>query len=363
MRQRLELLYTRYKKQLLTIAFLTGFTIDLLTLNSVEQVFDNIVLLWNLFLSMAAIVVMYLGIADKLGSERMSALAARYAPLVMQFALGGLFSGILIFYTRSGSLFTSWPFLLMIIAVIAGNEFIARRTQRLIFNLVVLFVALFSYLALILPVLIGKMGAWVFVGSGVLAVLVMVALIKLLARIVPRFMALNARLVVVSLGLVYVAINALYFTNVIPPIPLSLKDVGIYREVEKLDDGGYELTYEKAPWYFFWRTSEHVYRYMPSDQIFCFASVFTPTRLSTDIFHHWEYFDEEANRWMTHARLSYHIEGGRDTGFRGYTVISASREGAWRCTVETGRGQVVGREKFRIENGAPERDIVTRVNY
>jgi len=50
----------------------------------------------------------------------------------------------------------------------------------------------------------------------------------------------------------------------------------------------------------------------------------------------------------------------RGKGFRGYTFIENYTEGEWRCTVETGRGQVIGRQSFTVEEGkrAP---LVTRV--
>jgi len=148
-----------------------------------------------------------------------------------------------------------------------------------------LFIGLFSYVVLVVPVITGKMGATVFVLSGILALGIMLLYIKGLRAIVPNFMMLNLRAVFFSIGVVFFSFNFLYFTNIIPPIPLSMKDVGIYHSVIHHDTGEYEVKYEKPEWYVFWRDSDHDYRYEAGDNVYCFASVFAPARLKTDIYH------------------------------------------------------------------------------
>ena len=99
---------------------------------------------------------------------------------------------------------------------------------------------------------------------------------------------------------------------------------------------------------------------MAGDNVFCFAQVFAPTKLQTDIFHTWEYYDETADDWIEHANLSYPIAGGRDGGFRGYTLIQNFTDGKWRCSVETKRGQVLGREKFKIDSTQLPNELIVR---
>ncbi len=334
----------------LTVAFLLGFILDNLTLTRVDQVFDNAVLLGYVVLAMLSILTLYIGIAERLG-EKVSRFLRDKSPIVMQYAFGGLLSGMLIFYGRSGSLTDSWPFLLMILIVIYGNETIKNRGQRLVYNLVIFFVGLFAYVTLIVPVVLGKMGPVVFVGSGLLALIIMYVFFGLVTRIVPNYVLLQKRNVVFIIGLIYLTLNVLYFTNLIPPIPLSLKEVGIYHSVVKHDDGTYELTYEKPKWWEWYRSSDRVFHYSAGENIFCFASVFAPSRLITEVYHRWEYYDEAAGEWKDHGRYSYAIAGGRSDGYRGFTEISGYREGEWRCTVETERGQVIGREQFTIAPG------------
>jgi len=352
-------LIQKHKKHWLTIAFVLGFVVDNLTLNRVDQLFDNFVLTSYVLLAMGSLLMLYAGAAEKL-SEKMSERARNYAPLVMQYSFGGLFSGMLIFYGRAGSWYESWPFLLIILGVIFGNETMRERSQRLIFNLSVIFIGMFSYIVLLIPVVTGKMGAWIFILSGLLALFIMYWFVRVLRTIVPKFIALHQRFIVFSIGFIFALFNILYFTNVIPPIPLSLKDIGIYHSVVKFDTGEYRLTYEDTEWWEFFRDSDREFHIEDGGNIFCFASVFAPTRLSTEIYHHWEFYDEENDRWIDRSRLSYPIAGGRDGGFRGYTLITNYEEGRWRCSVETARGQALGSAVFDIVPGKSE-TLVTRV--
>jgi hypothetical protein len=268
---------------------------------------------------------------------------------------------MLIFYGRSSALFESWPYILLIILAIVGNETIKKRDERLVYNLAIFFIGLFSYVILMVPVWTGKMGALTFFLSGCLALLIMYWFIKVLTWAVPHFLQLQKRTVVFTIGLIYVGFNVLYFANIIPPIPLSLTSLGIYHSVIRYEDGRYALMYEEPPWWLPLRKSDSTFHYSEGDDIFCFASVFAPAKLETSIYHRWEYYDEAQGSWVEHALLPYDIKGGRGDGFRGYTVIESVREGKWRCTVETGRGQALGREAFTVVRGE-KGELVTRVD-
>lgn len=352
-------IFEKHKEHWLTIAFIGGFIVDNITLNRVDQLFDQIILATYVTLAMGSLILLYAATAEKF-PEKVNPFIRQYAPLVTQYAFGGLLSGMLIFYGRSGSWFTSWPFLLLILGVIYGNETIKDRVRRLIFNLAVLFVGIFSYVVLVVPVVTGVMGPWVFIGSGIIALLIMILFIRVLRFFVPRFIEIHLRSLAFVIGTIFALFNILYFTNIIPPIPLSLKDVGIYHGVVRYENGDYLLTYEKPEWWEFYRKDDAAFHYTLGDNVFCFASVFAPTRLATDIYHRWERYDEDTKKWVSHGRLTYPISGGRGEGFRGYTLISNYREGTWRCTVETERGQVLGSKKFTIEAG-PQGELITRV--
>jgi hypothetical protein len=348
------------KRHWLTVSFLFGFILDSLTLNRVDQVFDNIVLAWYIVLAMGSLLLLYAATAGKVW-EKYEWYVKEWSPFVIQYAFGGLLSGMFIFYSRSGSWWASWPFLLIILAVMVGNERLTKRSERLLLNLTMLFIGLFSYVALLVPVLAAKMGAWIFVLSGLLALLCMYGFVRLLALVVPNFMQANMRTVAFTLGVTFVTLNFLYFTNIIPPIPLSLKELGIYHTVARQENGGYALTYEKGAWYPLFNDSDKTYHDQAGDTIYCFTSVFAPTRLSIQVYHRWEQYVPEDKEWRTYGRFSYSIDGGRDNGFRGYTLIEHATAGRWRCTVETDRKQVLGRETFTVVDGAVPEGLVTEL--
>jgi hypothetical protein len=348
------------KRHWLTLAFVGGFISDFLLLNQVDSLFDNFVLLFYVLLAMVSIIALYAGAAGRL-SEKLTPYFRAYSPVVMQYALGGLMSGMLIFYGRSSSFVDSWPFLLIIAGIIYLNETVHDRSSRLVLTLSMFFIGLFSYVILVIPTFTGYMGAWVFVGSGLLALLIMYGFLRALAIVIPNFIALQMRAVVFVIGTIFAVLNFLYFLNIIPPIPLSIKDIGVYHSVVRFENGDYQLKYEKGAWWEFWKRSDDVFHPGPGDNVFCFTRVFTPTRLNTEIYHRFEYYDQEKG-WVTHARVHYPIFGGRNDGYRGYSQIGNFHDGVWRCTVETARGQVLAREKFEIDSTVPVDELVTRVD-
>lgn len=341
----------RNRSHLLSVSFFVGFVVDNLTLNSVDDRFDNIILAVYVVLIMVAILTMYSAIAEKL-PEKITPFLRNTTPYLMQFAFGGLLSGMLIFYSRSGSFSSSWPFLVIIVSVIVGNELLSRRANRLVFNLSVFFIALFSYIVLIIPVLTGKMGDVTFVISSIIALAIFILFVHILARVIPHFILHHMRWIVFTTGSIFAIMQFLYFTNLIPPIPLSLKDVGIYHNVERLKDGRYLLTYEEQPWWRFRLHSDKTFTKNETSTPYCYSSVFAPAKLSINIVHEWQFFNKDTRQWEVKSIVPYPISGGRAEGYRGYSYKNSYETGKWRCVVRTERGQIVGYETFMIRDGA-----------
>lgn len=342
----------------MTASFLLGFLIDNLTLNRVDQTFDQIILAFYITLAMVSTWLLYAATVQRLPESWLTPIK-RLAPLLMQYAFGGLLSGMLIFYGRAGAWDTSWPFLIIILIAIFGNETIHDRSTRLVYNLGILFVGLFSYVVLLVPVLTGLMGPWIFIGSGLIALSVMSVFVRLLAILIPKSINFQKRAIVFTLGFIFIGFNFLYFSNLIPPIPLSLKEIGIYHSVIRFGDGTYQVKYEAGEWWQPFKVSDTTIHPTTGESIFCFAKVFAPTKLKTDIVHVWEYKNPTTKRWEEHFRLPYSISGGSGGGYRGYTLISNFQNGRWRCSVETTRGQVLGRERFRVDTTTPPEGLVT----
>lgn len=334
----------------LTLAFVGGFITDFILLNRVDDTIDNAILTLYVVLATVSLLLFYAGIASRFGyvwSPRIE----RGASAVMQYAFGGLFSGMLIFYGKSGAILQSWPFLLLIIGAILGNELIKNRGQQLVFNLFAYFVGLFSFVVLQVPVLTGKMGGLVFFVSSLGALLAVYVVVQLLTFIIPNYLLLEMRKIVFVVIGTFVLFNTLYFTNIIPPIPLSLKEITIAQSVVRVG-GDYEVVYEPAPWWQFWQRVHETF-HPATGSVACFTRVFAPTKLTTEIQHVWEYKDPTTGKWVHHFSLPFAIVGGGDNGYRGFTAISSYRDGTWRCRVTTTRGQVIGQQVFTIDSAVP----------
>ena len=348
-----------HKEHFLTVFFFLGFIVDNITLNRVDSLLDNAILVTYIVLAMLSLLFLYAASAGKF-SDTLNQKIRDFSPMVTQNAFGGLFSGMLIFYGRSGSWMVSWPFLLVILAVIYGNETIKDRVQQLLYSLGMLYVGLFAYVVLVVPIVIGQMGAVVFVGSAITSLIIMLFFIRSLAFVVPRFIDLHRRSLLFMIGTIFASYNFLYFENIIPPIPLSLKELGAFHSVVHFGDGSYQLTYEKGKWWQFYKTSDTAFHVVQGDDLFCFARVYAPTTINTKIFHVWQYYDEGQKKWIDHAKIPYPISGGNYAGYRGYTLIQNYRNGSWRCSVQTERGQVLGRVNFTVDSQPESGALTTR---
>ncbi len=346
------------KKHWLTLSFLLGFVTDFLLLNRVDDRLDNLVLLFHVTLATSSILLFYVGVAER-GGEWWSAKLRHLMPVFMQYSFGGILSGMLIFYGRSGDFFASAPFFVLIISVIAVNELVKKQSNRLIYNLAVYFVGLFSYCVLVVPVVIGDMGDIIFIGSGILALLILILVVKILSVIIPNFIALQKRTLVFVVGVLYVLFNGFYFFNIIPPIPLSLTELSIYQSVEKIGSN-YHIIKEETSWFKRLSLAPITFHPQAGQGASCFARVYAPTKITANITQRWEYLDSDGN-WNEHYKQAYRITGENKNGYRGYTKITSIHNGKWRCSVENARGQVLGRKTFIVDDTRPPEELVTIV--
>lgn len=357
-----------YERYLAPVAFLAGFVMDAFTLTRADLPLDNLILILHLSNAALGIALLNAFEAGRLGRASPGAGRIRGAwlrrigwlfPLMIQFSFGALFSGFLVLYARSGSWAGSWLFLGTLGILLVGNEFFRRRYRRLTFHASVYFVALFLYFVMALPILLHRMGAGVFVASGLAAVAGIALFAALLRFITPQAVAASRIALAASIGGIYLLFHILYFANLIPPIPLALRHLGIYHSLERTD-GSYRVRYEKAPWYQFYRSEDALFRWLPGSPVFAASAVFAPTNIDTAIFHHWKYFDAEAGEWVEKSRVSYPMAGGRDGGYRGYSVKQAVMPGQWRVEVRTGRGELLGRTTFEIVETGTSPPLETR---
>jgi len=267
--------------------------------------------------------------------------------LVTQFALGGFWSGLIILYGRSAVLGVSWPFLLFLVLIFIGNEYFYQYHARLVFTSVLFFLALYSYAIFALPIYTGSIGTLTFLGSGVMAIAAFALFTGLLRLIAHDRFRLDVSRIRLGAFTVLALMNLFYFTNILPPLPLSAEAVGMYHTITRVP-GAYKVQGEAQS--FMVRTlglapTLHV---VLGDSLSAYSSVFAPTALTTSIVHRWQWYDTTQGSWVTKSKIAYVINGGRDGGYRGYSSLPITNTGKWRVIVETQDGRRIAQLPFTV---------------
>jgi len=337
--------------------FASGITCDSLTLTRIDRLQDNLILL--LYLVMLGFPIVFtgrLGVAavetsaiEPQGSSfaRFLIKARHYHPMAMQFLLGGLFSAYAVFYSRSATITRTGIFLGVLVLLLMVNEFLRDRLSNLRLLVTLYALASFSFFTFFLPVMVGTIGTWVFLLGAALTMGVTLSVVQLIYQRNPD----RSQKEVVLVGGPAIAVIGIligfYFLNWIPPVPLSMKFGGMYREVQKQDDR-FALSFDRE-WYQIWKRSQNPF---PADEpVYCFTAVFAPVALNTTVYHHW-YFRTNSGMAFTHAdRIPIKIAGGREGGYRTYTFKQRLAPGDWRVDVETEDGRVVGQVSVVVAEG------------
>lgn len=336
-----------YERYISPFALIAGFLLDTFVfLDRVDVLFGNVLLLSYILL--AAIGILFLNaIEGGRFTHRFFIAVAPYISIVIQFAFGGLFSGYLSLYSRSASFAATWVFVLIIAGLLIGNERFRKLYTRISFQVIIWFTAVFSFLIFFLPVLLKTIGPWMFVLSGIISIVCIALFIYLLSKTAPQLFIKERARTMRATVVVFVAFNLLYFTNVIPPLPLALKEAGVYHTVlrENLE---YTVVGEPRSWFERYIWGHPTYHKLPGEGVYVFTAIFAPTGLVTTVRHEWEYYDPAQEDWVVRNSVDFDIRGGRDAGFRGYSYKNDPDAGEWRVTTLTKYGQIIGRVNFTV---------------
>ncbi len=348
-KERLQAYYDRYERYIPVVSFLGGFLWDSLTLTRIDRISDNLILLAYLLLAGVAIVLIHLIDQHRITHPQIMRFREWY-PWGLQFLFGGLFSSYVVFYFQSVTMNQSVIFFILLVLLLVGNEFLEKRLDNLYLQIALFTLSAFSFFIFFIPIVLKRLSWWT-VG---LAVVASGFLVSMLLWVLHRQQVFQPpyslkRVGTLATGLIGVLL-LFYGLNWIPPVPLSLKFGGVYHHVHREGDR-YILRYEKPPWYQFWVKYDREFHYQPGDTVFCFTAVFAPTLLNTKIYHHWQYWDAGAEKWVTTDRRGFQLTGGREKGYRGYTYKRNVRPGRWRVDVENQLRQVLGRIDFELKEG------------
>ncbi len=344
---KIKLVRDKYKSYVMTGAVAVGFLIDMLTLTQIDRLFDNLIFVSHLVIIGTLILALF-SKNTPFGHRFNIAKKEKILNTIIIFSFGALFSGFIIFYSRSGSFASSWPFILLLVLLMLGTEIKRHYYQTIVFQISFYYLALFSYLIFLFPVVFAKIGTGMFVASGIVSTILIFLYIRILKKIDRESYKQYISQIRIPIFVIFILFNFLYFTNIIPPVPLSIKFKSVYHTIETVGENTYRGSYEEAPWYnIFGKRSRTIHK-QEGDPVYVFASVFAPTRLQTSIFHSWHYYDSEKVRWVKTDRIKIPITGGRDEGFRGFSMKRNLWPGKWKVVIETERGQRLGQIRFTI---------------
>lgn len=344
-----------YERYVSPFALIAGFLLDnFVFLDRIDSLQSYILL--SSYMAIAAFGITFIHLAETGRVKYKWILAlAPFAPVVIQFAFGGLFSGFLAVYWRSASVAVSWIFVILIAVLLVGNERFRQYYTKLPFQIGIYFIALFSFFIFFLPIIFERIGSLMFILGGLVSLGLIAGFLYLLRRLIPEVIREERVRVVRTVAAIYLIFNVLYFTNAIPPLPLALKEAGVYHAVSRIGDD-YVLSAEYIPWYKRYLLYNTTYHRVRGEPAHVFTAIYAPGSLSTVVLHEWQY--KRDGDWVTENVVPFTISGGRDEGYRGYSSKSSLRDGEWRVNVLTKSGQVIGRVSFTVVSAGEEPVLV-----
>ncbi len=336
--------FDKYERALLPGALVFGVIFDSFTFTNIDIASAFKLLGLYACLAGASIWFMNANAAGRVSKERRVPQILRVAcPIIIQFSFGAMLNAIFIFYFFSGTPLISWPFILPLALLMITNDLFRAYAQRPVVQLSVYFFILFSLVSIILPFTLHAIGVHIFFLSGGVSLVVFFSYALLLRRVAPT---LGYKRLLASVAVIFLIINGLYWLNIIPPLPLSIRDTALAHNVQKVGSS-YSLLVEKHSWWSRIPTGRTI-QIEPGGKVYLYTAIFAPLDLHTIIVHHWQYFNDAEHKWVSSDRLRFAVTGGAKTGYRGFSFKARVSPGLWRVDVETKGGQVLGRVRFRV---------------
>ena len=272
---------------------------------------------------------------------------------VVQFCFGNLYSALVICYFKSSGSIASFVIVLILAALLVGNEFLKEKYEN--FGVCLAFFCLLGtmFFNFMIPHLVHGMGTFWFFFSTLLSV----AICYLLWTKSKRKFSNNRRFLVAPMAISLV-LSIAYLGNWIPPVPLVLKQQIVCKN---FDRESYSCDVDKLD---FWQRigfKGATIHKDEGDEIYFMSSVYGPAELKAPIEFRWYYMEPPKNKFkltdkITSSRMV--IRGGRDLGYRSYSRKKNIPAGTYRVETAYKDGAVIGSETFRVIEGIPKHGFV-----
>jgi len=330
--------------------FVAGFLFDFVTMQRIDAWVDLSFQLGYLAALTGLLVYQHRELTGRWTPGRFTGRLWSYNVEALHFIYGGLLSAYVVLYFRSSTAARPVVFLLLLVAVMVVNEVPRVRRTGYRMRLGLYGLCVLSFLTYFIPILLGRIGGWVFLLSLLSAAAVVWWVTAWLAGRGADRRGERLRLFAAA-GAVLVIVAALYGLRLIPPVPLSVQMQGIYHDIRR-EAGGYTLVYQEPPVWAPWRRDSRPFGRRDGDRLHYFARVFAPAGFRHRVLIRWDLFDPRRGAWVTTDRIPLNVVGGRAEGFRGTAVKSNFTPGRWRVTAETEDGRAIATLSFRVEHDA-----------
>jgi len=328
--------------------FVAGFLFDLLTMQRIDAWADLAFQVGYLVVLTGLLVYQHRELTGRWTPGRLTKRVWRYNLEALHFVYGGLLSAYVVLYFRSSTSARPAIFLALLVGVMVINELPRVRGAGYRLRLGLFGFCVLSFLTYFIPILLGRMGAWVFAVSVLAsAAIVWIVTVLLAGRGAEKRRERLGLFAPAALVLVVVAV--LYTLRLIPPVPLSVQFHGIYHDVRR-EAGGFTLVYLQPPIWAPWRRDSRPFERRDGDRLHYFARVFAPAGFEHRVVIRWEKFDPHGDVWRTTDRIPLAVVGGRTEGFRGTAIKANFTAGRWRVTAETDDGRAIATLTFIVED-------------
>lgn len=341
-------IYSKYQGYLPATFFIGGFIFDLLTTDRIDQSFSLIQQVIYLFLIM---IFLYWEVVTPQAFQKEDSFLSRlwgFHVELLHFLFGSLLSLYTIFYFKSSSLVTSFLFMGFLATLLIINELPRFQKAGITIRASLFALCLSSYFIYLVPVVTGEIGVVSFILSMTISMCLFLFLCTRIHKNKNDSGWLNKRILGPGLVIQFVFV-AMYFFKLLPPVPVSLKYIGIYQNIQK-SQGQFVLNYERD-WWRFWQSGAQTFVKRQGDKVYCFVSIFSPTQFKDNVQVVWFYKTKRG--WKKVDQVSLPIVGGRDQGYRGYIYKSNFDAGDWKVRVMTSDQREVGRISFAVVNADP----------
>lgn len=340
---------SRNWQHLYTVFFFGGFIVDAILLPDVTNPMTKYIGLAYLII-LASAIILREWIASRNTASNVEQKLYALLTFGVLFFSGASLSFVFIYALRSAAFAVSWPLFLILFACIVANEVVDTHRYRFTLDIAVFFVALMFYTIFNVPIVFGAVNDLVFLVAVAIAVLVGIIFISILRKTSEVAEYERGRGYALALG-IPLFVGMLYFLNIIPAVPLTLKESGVYHFVARTPSGEY-FGQKEVDSRFLAKYRRQVFHVGEQDSgVYFFSSVGAPAKVSAPITHVWEYYDPVENRWVTSSTISFEVSGGRKDGYRAYSKKENVIPGLWRVTVKVDDNRIIGRMRFIIEKG------------